>query len=114
MRLEWSADPVPNVRMNRFNHRRGDEWTAYVDVADERFLVVVLQDAMRPPEPGARPQRWTMAWHFELKRAADGYQLHHWSRPVGHPDSEAAREARSEGYEPQPAEPGESHIWKCH
>ena len=113
MRLEWSADPVPNVKMNAFNHRIGDGWTAHVDVADERFLVVVLQDTMWPPEPGARPQRWTMAQHFELKRGADGYRLRHWEWPVGPPASEAAREARTEGYEPMPEKPGETHIWRC-
>ena len=113
VRLEWSAYPVPNVQMNAFSHRMGDGWTAYVDVADERFLVVVLQDTMWPPEPGARPQRWTMAGHFELKQAADGYRLHHWEWPVGPANSQAAREARTEGYEPMPEAPGESHIWRC-
>ena len=114
MSVSWRNAPVAFVEFNMFTHRQGDGDTAYIDVGEDYFLVVTLQDVMRLEGVPERPHRWTSAIHFELRREVDGrrriYQWHHY---IGRADSAEAREAREGRYLPEPDEPGEAQEWLC-
>ena len=98
MGVEWGTIPTTHVEFNGYSHFLGNGTTGYLELFDEGFLVVVIQDSMRLDAAGV-PKRWTNADHYQMQRDASGRRvLYVWSLTVGRSHSVAAEQARAGRY----------------
>ena len=113
--VEWGTVPVDYVRLNSHPHVVGNGTTGYVEVHDDGFLVVSIQDSMRR-DAGRTPRRWTGAYHYEMTRTEEGRRvIYEWSTTVARSGTEKAEEARAGRFVPRRREQDNPQvsIWGC-
>ena len=98
MGVEWGTVPVAHVEFNGYTHVLGNGTTGTLELFDEGFLVVSIQDSMKLDAEGV-PKRWTNANHYQMQRDSAGrLVIYDWSETVGRAGTVAADEARAGRY----------------
>ena len=115
MGVEWGTIPAAHVEFNGYPHFLGNGTTGYLELFDEGFLVVVIQDSMRLDAAGV-PKRWTNADHYQMQRDSSGRRvIYVWSLTVGRSQSVATEEARAGRYRARRRTEGLEALrrWAC-